>query len=175
MVCILNSTFFNFRNKAETLWGCFCLSCTLRSLVPASTAHASLYIRSLFAVNRLRVTTVCSTSEVFSHGKVRLLDTRLSWSGNIRRKYRACFDVIHFPCYCVIYIYIYIYIFTNNQNHFVLQYFWLVVIRSIMGVKLGRWHYGRKRSWGCLRTWCWGEYLDRGGNGGNGGGCITRS
>ena len=32
-----------------------------------------------------------------------------------------------------------------------------------MGVKLGRWHCGRKGSWGCLRTWCWGEYLDLGG------------
>ena len=28
-----------------------------------------------------------------------------------------------------------------------------------MGVKLGRWHCGRKGSWGCLITWCWGEYL----------------
>jgi len=27
----------------------------------------------------------------------------------------------------------------------------------------GRWHCGRKGSWWCLRTWCWGEYLDRGG------------
>ena len=26
-----------------------------------------------------------------------------------------------------------------------------------------RWHCGRKGSWGCLRTWCWGEYLDLGG------------
>ena len=32
-----------------------------------------------------------------------------------------------------------------------------------MGVKLGRWHCGRKGSWGCLSTWCWGEYLDLGG------------
>ena len=24
-------------------------------------------------------------------------------------------------------------------------------------------HWGSKGSWGCLRTWCWGEYLDRGG------------
>ena len=32
-----------------------------------------------------------------------------------------------------------------------------------MGVKLGRWHCGRKGSWGCLRTWCWGEYFDLGG------------
>ena len=28
-----------------------------------------------------------------------------------------------------------------------------------MGVKRGRWHCGRKGSWGCLRTWCWREYL----------------
>jgi hypothetical protein len=33
----------------------------------------------------------------------------------------------------------------------------------VMGVKLGHGHWGRKGSWGCLRTWCWGEYLDRGG------------
>ena len=33
----------------------------------------------------------------------------------------------------------------------------------LYGVKLGRWHCGRKGSWGCLRTWCWGEYLDLGG------------
>ena len=32
-----------------------------------------------------------------------------------------------------------------------------------MGVKLGRWHFGRKGSWGCLRTGCWGEYFDLGG------------
>jgi len=32
-----------------------------------------------------------------------------------------------------------------------------------MGEKLGRWHCGRKGSWGCLRTWCWGEYFDLGG------------
>ena len=32
-----------------------------------------------------------------------------------------------------------------------------------MGVKLGCWHCGRKGSWGCLRTRCWGEYLDLGG------------
>jgi len=32
-----------------------------------------------------------------------------------------------------------------------------------MGVKLGRWHCGRKGSWWCLRTLCWGEYLDLGG------------
>ena len=25
------------------------------------------------------------------------------------------------------------------------------------GVKLGRWYWGRKGSWGCLRIWCWGE------------------
>ena len=31
------------------------------------------------------------------------------------------------------------------------------------GLKIGRWHCGRKGSWGCLRTWCWGEYLDLGG------------
>ena len=30
-------------------------------------------------------------------------------------------------------------------------------------IKLGRWHCGRKGSWGCLRTWCWLEYLDLGG------------
>ena len=30
---------------------------------------------------------------------------------------------------------------------------------------MGRWHCGRKGSWGCLRTWCWGEYLDLGGRG----------
>jgi len=23
-----------------------------------------------------------------------------------------------------------------------------------MGVKTGRWHWGRKGSWGCLRIWC---------------------
>ena len=34
--------------------------------------------------------------------------------------------------------------------------------RFCMSVKLGRWHWGRKGSWGCLRTWCWGEYLDLG-------------
>ena len=34
-----------------------------------------------------------------------------------------------------------------------------------MGVKLGRWHSGRKGSWGCLRTWCWGEYFEGRGNG----------
>ena len=28
-----------------------------------------------------------------------------------------------------------------------------------MGVKLGRWHCGRKGSWGCLRTGYWGKYL----------------
>ena len=44
-----------------------------------------------------------------------------------------------------------------------------------MCVKLGRWYCGRKESWGCLRTWCWGEYLDLGRTRerGNGGDCIT--
>jgi hypothetical protein len=28
-----------------------------------------------------------------------------------------------------------------------------------MGVKLGRWHWGRKTGWGCLRIGCWKEYL----------------
>ena len=26
-------------------------------------------------------------------------------------------------------------------------------------VNISRWHYGRKVSRGCLRIWCWGEYL----------------
>ena len=45
-------------------------------------------------------------------------------------------------------------------------YVWWIVIdigEQCIGVKLGRWHCGRKGSWGCLRTWCWGEYLDLGG------------
>ena len=29
-----------------------------------------------------------------------------------------------------------------------------------MGVKHGRWHWGRNAGWGCLRIGCWGEYLD---------------
>ena len=32
-----------------------------------------------------------------------------------------------------------------------------------MGVKLGRWNWGMKAGWGCLRIWCWGEYLGLGG------------
>jgi len=46
-----------------------------------------------------------------------------------------------------------------------------------MGVKFGRWRFGRKGSWGFLRTWCWGEYLDRGGTRwqGTGENYITRS
>ena len=28
-----------------------------------------------------------------------------------------------------------------------------------VGVKHGRWHWGRNIRWGCLRTGCWGEYL----------------
>ena len=28
-----------------------------------------------------------------------------------------------------------------------------------MGVKLGRWHWGRVVGWGCLRMECWGEYM----------------
>ena len=42
---------------------------------------------------------------------------------------------------------------------------WRRLLRYFCSVfwKLGRWHWGRKGSWGCLRTWRWGEYLDRGG------------
>ena len=29
-----------------------------------------------------------------------------------------------------------------------------------MGVKPGRWHWGRNADWGCLRRGCWGKYLD---------------
>jgi len=29
-----------------------------------------------------------------------------------------------------------------------------------MGVKLGLTFYGKNTDWGCLRTWCWDEYLD---------------
>jgi len=32
----------------------------------------------------------------------------------------------------------------------------------LYGCETGRWHCGRKGSWGCLRIWCW-EYLDLGG------------
>jgi hypothetical protein len=42
-------------------------------------------------------------------------------------------------------------------------FFFNIVSLFCMGVKLGRWHWGRKGSWGCLRIWCWGEYLDLGG------------
>ena len=35
-----------------------------------------------------------------------------------------------------------------------------VILPVVLGVKLGCWHWGRKGSWGCLRTWCWGEYLE---------------
>jgi len=45
-----------------------------------------------------------------------------------------------------------------------------------MGVKPGRWHWGRNAGWGCLRIGCW-EYLDLRGTRwqGNGESCITRS
>ena len=45
----------------------------------------------------------------------------------------------------------------------VLYQYWIIFCLFCMGVKLGRWHCGRKGSWVCLRTWCWGEYLDLGG------------
>jgi hypothetical protein len=46
-----------------------------------------------------------------------------------------------------------------------------------MGVKHGRWHWGRNAGWGCLRIGCWGKYLDLRGTSwqGNGESCITRS
>jgi hypothetical protein len=46
-----------------------------------------------------------------------------------------------------------------------------------MGVKPGRWHWGRNADWGCLRIVCWGEYLVLRGTRwrGNGESCITRS
>ena len=67
---------------------------------------------------------------------------------------------------CTIYIYlpptISIFSLPALQDLFLLPLSVLVYAFCLfcMGVKLGRWHCGRKRSWGCLRTWCWGEYLD---------------
>ena len=48
----------------------------------------------------------------------------------------------------------------SNEHYNIYIQFWQLFC---MGVKLGRWHWGRKGSWGCLRIWCWGEYLDLGG------------
>jgi len=39
---------------------------------------------------------------------------------------------------------------------------WVLVNTELERTKLGRWHCGRKGSWGRLRTWCWGEDLDLG-------------
>ena len=45
-----------------------------------------------------------------------------------------------------------------------------------LGVKLVRWHWGRKAGWGCLRIGCWGEYLSLRGTRWQGSGCcIMRS
>ena len=53
---------------------------------------------------------------------------------------------------------------THLSNYEQLQDYFVWVDSDVsMGVKLGRWHWGRKGSWGCLRIWCWGEYLDLGG------------
>ena len=46
----------------------------------------------------------------------------------------------------------------STEHHYTL-YFNLVMLHH----EFGRWQCGRKGSWGCLRIWCWGEYLDLGG------------
>jgi hypothetical protein len=37
----------------------------------------------------------------------------------------------------------------------------IIFLLFYMGVIFGRWHKGRNIDWRCLRTGCWGEYLDR--------------
>ena len=50
-----------------------------------------------------------------------------------------------------------------SKNLKIKIYVTIIFLLFCMGVKLGHWQCGRKESWGCLRTWCWGEYLDLGG------------
>ena len=39
------------------------------------------------------------------------------------------------------------------------EYVTVFCLLSCMGVKLGRWHWGRNVGWGCLRIGCWREYF----------------
>jgi hypothetical protein len=47
----------------------------------------------------------------------------------------------------------------QSKNIKIKKYRTVILPVVCLGVKLGRWHWGRNVGWGCLRIWCRGEYF----------------